>query len=281
MILVMDACTIINLLQSVLDEKYFSYIEKLFQIYITQIVFKEIEKNKHKNISQKDWEIKKEIDRIIYSQVRKYIYDGEDFNECHKVLKNATNYLKVRDGEFDSTALSLYLSRQGKEEFCEHLLKIYFVTDDSKAVEDFRYFFKINQIGQIIDSIDIITLLYLKESIPITKKDLLDYCVSLKASYNKTIRFLIEKIEKIEKHYDNDPIEQLILTELIGFFASNNASEKFEEIKRKKVFNKFKRKDKKFRELIKEIEEFLRSKTTNKIMQIEKRIKNLENIWKI
>lgn len=92
MIAVIDACTILNLLQIFLDEKYIGYLESVFQnVFISPKVFDEINENKYKNLS--DENAISDIDTIIYSKIHKFV-TNEDTEECCEIVKNATGYFK-------------------------------------------------------------------------------------------------------------------------------------------------------------------------------------------
>ncbi|MCP4109818.1 MAG: hypothetical protein GY749_30590 [Desulfobacteraceae bacterium] len=55
MIAVIDACAVLNLLQAVMEDKYFGYLESAFQkTGFPPKVFEEINENKYKNLSDED-----------------------------------------------------------------------------------------------------------------------------------------------------------------------------------------------------------------------------------
>ncbi len=272
MIAVIDACTILNLLQTFLEDKYIVCLESVFQkIGISPKVFEEICENKHKNLSDKnDISV---LDDILYGKIHNFIIN-EDIKKCCKILKDATGYSK-ENGEFYSSALALYLSRtEGNDESDKNILNVYFITDDDGAKEDFSYFFKINQIGHIIDAIDIITVFYLRGFI--AKKEISDFCISLKLIYNREMAFLIREIKQIQ-HKEKESKLQHILSEILEMLNTGEF-EKLERIKMHKNFIRLKRKERKFEELF---ENFLKSGIGKKIEQIEKRRRDIEHIWKI
>ncbi len=271
MIAVIDACTILNLLQISLDDKYVAHLDSVFQrVFISPKVFEEINQNKHKNLLDENDILV--LDSIIHSKISNFIM-YEDIEKCCKMLKGATGYSK-KNGEFYSSALALYLSRTEGNEFNENILKVHFITDDDGAKKDFLYFFKINQIGQIFDSIDIVTLFYLKEYI--TKKELSDFCISLKSLYSGEMAILIREIEQIRRKEKESKLQH-ILSEILELLNTGEF-EKLEKIKNHQDFKKLKRKEKKFNKLF---EDFLKSGIGQKIAQIEKRRKDIDHIWKI
>jgi hypothetical protein len=265
---VIDACTILSLLQTVLEDKYIVWLESVFQkVGISPKVFEEVLKNRHKNLSDKnDISV---LDDILYGKIHNFILD-EDIEESCKILQKATGYLK-KNGEFYSVALALYLSRMEGNEFNEKILNVYFITDDEGAKEDFSYFFKINQIGHILDAIDIVTIFYLKAYIAL--KELSDFCISLKSLYNRELDALIREIEQI-RHKEKDSRFQHTLSEFLRLVEAGD----FEKIKQHKHFIQLKRKEKKFGELF---ENVLKSGIGTRIEQIEKRRRDIEHIWKI
>ena len=136
-IAVVDACTVLNLLQAVLEEKYIVYLQSLFeQVVIHPKVFEEIQKNKGKNIQ--DGDAVALLDNLINSYIRQLIAH-DDIEECCIHLKRTTEYSKM-NGEFYSVALSLYLSRIGAHDVNENLLKTCFISDDDIAKKDFEQF---------------------------------------------------------------------------------------------------------------------------------------------
>jgi hypothetical protein len=277
-IAVVDACTVLNLLQSVFDGIYIQNLQKFFdQIAIHPKVFEEIDANKYDNLYAKDknelQELKEDLDNLINSYIRRLIV-YEDIDELCSFLKPIASYTKD-NGELKSIALSLYLSRMGESEPNENLLKTCFVSDDVVAKKDFGNFVKINQIGQFLDSIDVVILCYLKEYI--SKKELLDFCISLKALYNRKISPLIDEIETIKKGKDS-PTQHTLST--LSEYIKNSNIPKLRELERDPNVVKLKRAEKKFAHLF---GDFLESDIGVKIEYIEDRRKAIENdhVWKI
>ncbi len=274
MIAVVDACTVLNLLQADLEEKYIIYIQRLFeQVVIHPKVFEEIQKNRGKNLQ--DGSAVLILDNLINSYIRQLIAHADDIEECCIFLKRATEYPKM-NGEFYSIALSLYLSRIGEHDVNENLLKTCFISDDDIAKKDFEHFFKENQIGQFLDSIDIVTLCYLKEYI--SKKEILDYCSDLKTLYNREAIPLIEEIERIQKHEKDSRVQHVLSISLERI--QHGDTDELDGLQRDKNFIKLRRKEQKFAELF---DAFLQSNIGIKIEYIQQRQKDIErnNVWKI
>jgi len=189
MIAIVDACSILNILQVFFDEKYIEDLKHEFkEVFITHKVFEEIIDNKHKNF-QNDHDSQNRLDNVIRdSYLETLIYD-DNYEDCQKMIEKSIKSQQIWDknGEYYSASLALYLSREGAEKFYENLLSIVFVTDDAPAEQDLKEFFQINQIGTIINSIDLMTIFYLKERI--TKNELIGYCTALKDLYAKELSF--------------------------------------------------------------------------------------------
>ncbi|GAK59226.1 hypothetical protein U27_06203 [Candidatus Vecturithrix granuli] len=279
MIAVVDACTILNLLQSVFDGKYIEHLQRLFdQIVIHPKVFEEVNDNKYDNLYAKEKselaKLKDDLDNLISSYIPQFT-TYEDVDEFCGFLKTVTKYTKD-NGEFYSIALSLYLSRMGEIKLNENVLKTCFVSDDDIAKDDFGDFVRINQIGQFLDSIDIVILCYLKEYI--SKKEILNFCISLKALYNSKISPLIDEIETMRKIRDSPPIQHTLST--LSEYIKNNDVLKLRELERDPNVVKIKRAEKKFAQLF---GDFLESDIGVKIKYIDDRQKAIENdhVWKI
>ena len=137
-------------------------------------------------------------------------------------------------------------------------------------------FVKGNQIGQFLDSVDVVTLYYLKEFI--SKKEILDYCSTLKTLYKKEIIPLVEEIERIRRHEKDSRIQHILTTMLE--LIKNSDTGKLDELQRNQIFIKLRRKEQKFAGLF---ENFLQSNIGIKIEYIQQRQKDIEcdNVWKI
>lgn len=281
MIAVVDACTVLNLLQTVLEEKYILHLQGLFEeLVVHPTVFGEIQKNKHKNLGND--EDRSIIDDLIKAHIVKYVNRevpySEDFKICCDILKKATKHLDTEEGEYLSTALALYLrGRIENDAFNTNVLQVYFISDDIRAKDEFNYFFRINQIGQIIDSIDILTICYLKNYIP--KKELSDFCLSLKAIYNRETEPLINKIKQIQEIEREDVQIQQILSKMIELIYKSEIS-KLDQLRGDRIFKKLCKKERSVETLL---EQFIKANPQKRIEYIEKRRREIEDdyIWQI
>jgi len=205
MYLILDACTVLNLLQVDLisnsDDEYnlnYNYIKRVktidsFQIQITEKVLEEIKKNysKNSNIVKKNLFLKTYIEKKLHGLVD-YTIDKNDF-ECALVFtKKVTKYSKD-NGELHSTSYALYLNKYLKNT----VLNSYFITDDDGAIDDFENFFKINLLGQILTTIDL--LLILETYNIITLSGIFRFSSDLKKQYIKDYSNLLKEMEALQK----------------------------------------------------------------------------------
>lgn len=206
MILVLDACSISNLINVFQDNSLLIEIRKCFkEIYITPEVIKEVNDNKKDYVDffKDRWDEMEEL----YSKLslKDYIHkEDKEKKDCISFLTKFSTAKKVAfnnsDGEYHSSLLSLYVSRLGNVDFAENTNKILFVTDDARAEDAYYALFTTNQVGSIIDSIDIVLILYLKGKI--LKSRLIQYIEGLFTLYNKelnNLKFILTGIDLKEK----------------------------------------------------------------------------------
>jgi hypothetical protein len=216
MILVLDACSISNLINVFQDTSLLAEIRKCFKrVYITREVIKEVNDNKHAYLElyKNRWnDIDELYDKLCLSD--NIHEDDADKSQCISFLTKFSHAkkldFKTGDGEYYSSLLALYISRWGIADFAENTNKVMFVTDDARAEVAYNTLFATNQIGSIIDSIDILVILYLKSKI--TKKRVLQYIEGLFGLYNKELnqlRFILNGIDIKEKNN----LKQRLITE--------------------------------------------------------------------
>lgn len=197
---ILDACSIINLLHIDEDGKLIERLNKL-EILICEEVFKEVERNVFTRIGKFDRiagaksiferkQVRKEIDQKL-GVIRGWTVLNETINEDFgkdyfaKVAK-MTSY-KKRNGELDSTAIALALTRT---EEC----KLFFHTDDFVAKAYFKTFYRDQQIGYIEDSADLLLLLYRLDE-KFNLKELDELLSRLASEYNLEVSSLIKRLE--------------------------------------------------------------------------------------
>ncbi len=237
---ILDACTIINLLRIDEDEFLFKSLKSL-DLNIAHMVYDEVNKNILRNsLSEEQQEYIKRIvpSFLEFSRPDKTIIKDLSQNYFNSIIK-FVQHRKKHNGELLSSALSLCLSRK-KE------CKVYFYTDDFPAKEQFTPFFNYQQIGVIGDSIDLLLFLYWVKS-DFKEKRLKKILQDLKAEYNMPLKEMADKVQKKKdaftprEHKNRALIENIdkiligykeintdLITEGVSFFRD---SKKYSEIK--------------------------------------------------
>ena len=199
--IVIDACTIINLLR-IDDEDNFLYKHlKSLDVHIAQTVYDEIKKNIFKNIIDKAEE--KRINTLLPSLPIEFNLHQDDAikkdvgDEYFEQIRSFAGHTKKFNGELYSAILALTLSRTEESKVC-------FFTDDFPAKEEFKQFFAIQQIGFIEDSIDLLLMLHwLKENF--TKSKLITVLSDLRAEYNRIQKSFINEIGETKSNFIKKP----------------------------------------------------------------------------
>lgn len=151
--IVLDTCTILNLLRiDEEDEFLYKKLRKL-DIRICRTVYDEANKNVNiKNFS----EDQKEYILSHTPHFGKRIYNCEEYFEFEEEykdnIKQFCNY-KKENGEFYSTLICLHICRKENR-------RLYFYTDDYPAKLTFDSYFNYQQIGTIGDTVDLLVFLY-------------------------------------------------------------------------------------------------------------------------
>lgn len=277
MVAVLDACTILNILQVTLDERYIVMIEKVFdEIVIPNKVYEEIQKNKSQNLVDSSSE--KQLSSIIHSHILKHVDFAEPVKEVRFVTK-ALGQLE-KNGEFYSICHCLSRSRSGTNHLREFLLKTSFITDDLPAETAFSEFYKINIMGQIMNSIDLLTLFCLKGFIG--PNEVLKFCNSLKLLYNKNATLLLHQLKEVNEKYEEilDLKERSIITEIITQLndLSDYAIERINTLVAMKEFKSISKKCSNLPSLVAALQ---KSNFREKIPEINKRMKYLEHVYEL
>lgn len=278
MIAIVDTCAILNLIQINYDDKYIRLLEKVFdEVKIVPLVFKEICENKFENVF--DSENKELLDEIIFKQVQNFI----EHDTIEKVLNftKKSNAIKFKEnGESHSVGYAMTKSRLGNSQLMENLLKTHFISDDSPAKSDFEYFYQINVAGQILDSIDLMTIFCLKELIG--KNEVIQYCTLLKQLYNKDVSVFLINLKKYHSSYSGklSAKEKTIVTKIIDIISSMN-DDFIDEILKIKTDPSFRSIIKKGSELDNLLTKILSSNSREKIPNINKRIADLSKVWEL
>tara|TARA_R110002033_G_scaffold9971_5_gene32800 strand:- start:19726 stop:20574 length:849 start_codon:yes stop_codon:yes gene_type:complete len=235
--LILDACTAIHLLQTDIQKDnleelsfnndFFSLLNKLEErIVILPKVFNEIKDNFDKNL--KEVADIKFLNSYIQKKFNKFVEYKSDYEEVIPFVKKVHCYTD-NNGELHCSSYALYESRYEKETLYETFL----FTDDDGAISDFEDFFKINSIGSILTTIDLLNILYRKSIIP--KKVVLDFALSLKRLYISDLSKLLNLIDKSRLSEGKKGIQERTL--LTNIREQLNLT-KFDKVK-EELFNQF------------------------------------------
>lgn len=166
-LLVLDACSIINLLYIDFDhEIIFKNLNDYFEFYISEKVINEIRNNalvradflrSKKSITTREYQDLTEYINItlgeLYSNVftdrtLKDLYSESVYDDIHDIIGGREN-----KGEWYSIALSLFISRY-------KMSRLAFITDDLPAKDQYYSVIRNQNIGLIEDTSDFFTLMY-------------------------------------------------------------------------------------------------------------------------
>lgn len=281
MYLILDACTVINLLQVDLlceDEDCrfeYDYLSKIintnFKIEITEKVFQEIQTNYSANLQYR-YQINT-LDKHINTMVKQFTYlslDQEIFDDILTFIKRRTNYTKD-NGELHSTAYALYLSRYKYTYTDSLILQTNFVTDDDGAYDDFISFFQSNQLGSIFSTLDLLMLLHIKDVF--TFSHIIRFALDLKKQYISSFNILLNEIEDLQKK--SLPTKTISYLSTLHKHINDLDFEKIEETKAHSEYTKVSKSNKKIDSLLTS----LLSSNLKKVQIIDKKIKELKNLY--
>jgi len=201
--IILDTCTINNLLQvdlllknenCSLEYDYLKRIHNKFKIKIPKKIYEELKNTFSKNLNNG---IEKQfVQNYMSRYISQYVdqVNEEDFKSSLNFIKiTQPKYQDEDNGELHLTAYALYLNRyQDMTAFQTH-----FVTDDDEAILDFKDFFKINFLGTILTTIDLLLLMSIYEIISLN--DVLKFSYNLKKQYSQTYNQLIYEIKTLQK----------------------------------------------------------------------------------
>jgi hypothetical protein len=184
--IVLDTCTIINLLR--IDNEDGFLVEKLkdFSFYISDSVYNEVQTNANRkplSSEQKDYIIK----HLSLFGERIIIPDEKIKTEFFDDLKKFCDYNK-ENGELHSTLLSLYICRKEGS-------RLFFYTDDFPAKRQFDPYFSYQQLGSIGDSVDLLLFLFWAVT-DFKKKQLEKYLRNLYSEYAIPLKCFANEIEQ-------------------------------------------------------------------------------------
>lgn len=196
--IVVDACTVINLLR-IDDDNDFLYKQlKSFDVHFAKEVKDEIQRNIFKNIL--DDSRQAAIDKLLpllYSDFTLH-YNADIERDLGpdviSEIKSFSNHRKDYNGEFYSAMLSLILSRTEES-------KVVFYTDDDRAKDQLSSLYSFQQIGTINDTVDLLLTLC-SQSENFSELKLRNNLRDLKAEYSRGLRDLMVTLGEEKKKYD-------------------------------------------------------------------------------
>lgn len=212
-LVVLDACTILNLLR--IDDEDSDLLLKLitnWRLCLPETVF--IETKLHVDSSFYTKEKNDHVLLAINQQFdhRKTMDDDIKKNLGEEEFENIIKYSghnKRENGELYCVALALVKSREEDD-----VVAVY--TDDYKAIEEFRSFYRYHRIGDIGDTLDLLTMLYWSTPDSVFQSTLYhSFLKNLRAEYNQQLNAVAEAIDayleqkKKSKCNDRDLMENL------------------------------------------------------------------------
>lgn len=223
--IVIDACTLINLLRIDEDDNFLYKHLKSLEVHVAETVYNEIKKNIFKNaISETD---EKRIDillPLLPSEFEFHLDEGvkkDVGNEFFEQICSFSGHTKKFNGELISSVLALVLSR------CEES-KVCFLTDDFPAKEEFIPFFTIQQIGLIEDSIDLLLMLHWSKS-DFTKIKLENALSDLKAEYNRTQSAFVGRIVRLKSNFKKGSASRRIIESIEDSFYNKRDIDEYKK----------------------------------------------------
>ncbi len=194
--IVVDACTVINLLR--IDEDDFLYKRlKSLNVNIAEEVDDEIRNNIFKNIISDDKKMAiASLLPLLHFEFK--LYRNEDIEndlgpDVISEIKSFSNHRKDYNGEFYSAMLSLILSRTEES-------KVVFYTDDNRAKDQLSSLYSFQQIGTINDTVDLLLTLC-SQSENFSESKLRNNLRDLKAEYSRGLRDLMVTLGEEKKKY--------------------------------------------------------------------------------
>ena len=210
---VLDACTILNLLR--IDDEDSDFLLKLitnWRLYLPETVFTETKLHVKSEFYSKE---KNDPVLVAINQQldhRKTMDDDIKKDLTEEEFENVIKYSghnKRENGELYCVALALVKSREEDDS-----VTVY--TDDYKAIEEFRSFYRYHRIGDMGDTLDLLTMLYWSTPDTVFQSSLYySFLRNLRAEYNRQLNAVAEAIDayleqkKKSKCKDRDLLETL------------------------------------------------------------------------
>lgn len=281
--IILDACTAIHLLQTDIKKNdstdelsfhkdFFKLLNKLEEkIIILPKVLDEIKDNVGKNLQE--YRYRKFLDVHIERDFHKLVEYIDEYKEVIPFVKSSNKY-NDDNGELHCTSYALYKSRYLNDTLYENFV----FTDDDGAINDFEDFFKINAMGSMLTTIDLLIILYRKNII--TKNVVLDFAINLKRLYVVDLNKLLKLIDNAVLSGAKKGIQEKALLSTVRHLLN---STRFNEISDKllehsKLYASIKSNNKEFDQLLQKVI----GADYEKIKTIDKKIDQLRHkVWEI
>lgn len=207
--IVLDACTIINLLR--IDDDNGFLLDLLLtkctsneSLFITEEVWLEVQNNIFANeiTDEQKQQINQELPRLLL-----YLKKNSDITtipEVEDFVREYSNYKNKRfNGELCSSLFCVIHHAFESNE------PISFITDDYPAKEQFSELFSFLQIGIIEDTIDLLISLYKSQpSSVFTKPMLIEYISRLRSRYAQEAERLVETAKRVKDSFNTVPLQR-------------------------------------------------------------------------
>ncbi len=265
-IILLDACTLINILYIDEDEFLIKLLRKL-NFFIAEKVYEETKGNlfarltfEQKNNDDFKDNLRSRLIYLLSNVVRNnHILELTDPNFINDSLK-VFNY-KKQNGELFSSSYSLLLSRL-------YDTKVVFITDDYPARQHFSEYFKFQQIGHIEDVVDLLVFLSTMAK-SFTTIMLNNFFTSILSSYNSQIVSFRKELEKLKSGLTIQQKRDSFLSKNLTLLIKKLSEFKLEGLK---VYrNKFnERKYSTLRKIIKNYDSVFEINSESRIKMMEK-----------
>lgn len=192
--IVLDACTIINLLRiDDLDGFLMNKLRKYSCWAFPEEVLNEVYRNAKRNSLDPEREafIDMNVQWFLTYRVDNRVIKAQ--SDMWDYVINTAKHLKRDNGELYSTVLCLMKSR-------ENQMRSLFFTDDFPAHKEFQNVFQYQQIGYIADTAHFLLFLFCNSTKGEFNKDkLLKFLTNLLTRYNKDKKEIVDQAEKIKE----------------------------------------------------------------------------------
>lgn len=198
-ILVFDACSIINIMRIDSEDEFLGDWIRNTSPQIAETVIGEVMDNYNKNPLDKDIRerINKNLARLYCYQTSDDDIKSFDNSVMMNELVKFSNHQKKLNGELFSTGLCLKEhNKSGKTTL--------FITDDYPAQKEFTDYFTLHQIGYIIDTIDLLLIIFHRsKDSSFSKYRLIEYITRLKKRYGSEYLEIIDIVKALAEKFAN------------------------------------------------------------------------------